>query len=334
MAMNLKIVKDSLDSKEYDKVRLFFDDTKYEDVNDKMKNGYISLKLRYLISMNNIHLILDILDEYKLMKRDYILIITHFYNFDRNLCFDIFKNDVLPNFKLENSDIDKLLEFKCYDIFYLLDDYFVGCNYKNISNNNTNITSYNNGKFRKYYIDMNIKQKIFEFYKDKLSDKYFKRLLSKIHDIDCIVDGGNISHVNNGKCDYKYVENISKNISKKYNNPLYIFHNRHKKKLKLFLETVNHFITPVNEYDDNYIIIAMILSDKPIITNDCFRDHIFDMFKNFETIDFKIKNYIIENTINYTKTSISKFKNYSKCIQVIENKIYIPTDIGMYKVLI
>ena len=40
--MNLKTVKEDLDSKEYNKVKLYFSNTKYEDVNDKMKNGYIS----------------------------------------------------------------------------------------------------------------------------------------------------------------------------------------------------------------------------------------------------------------------------------------------------
>ena len=126
-------------------------------------------------------------------------------------------------------------------------------------------------------------------------------MISKIKDIDCIVDGGNISHINHGKCDYKFIDQIAKNISKNYSNPLYIFHNRHKKNIPEFLSKVNHFITPVNEYDDYYILIAMILSNKPIITNDNFRDHIFDMFSNFETVDLKIKNYIIENVINYNK---------------------------------
>ena len=78
----------------------------------------------------------------------------------------------------------------------------------------------------------------------------------------------------------------------------------------------------------------MILSNKPVITNDCFRDHIFDMFKNFDTIDFKVKNYINENIINYTKNKVYKEQRYSKCIQIVENNIYIPTNDGMYKVFI
>jgi len=325
-AVNLKEIKLDIDNQEFNKVKIFFDNTNYQEINDKMKNGFISLKIRYLIKMNNIDSLFDIIQNNKLMKRDYILFTIYFYNIDKSITIDIFKNKIINNYKLESSDIDKLLENKCYDIIYLLNNYFVNCSMiENIKNYDI---------FSKYFIDMDIKQKIFRFYKEKLKEKYINKLISKIHDIDCIIDGGNISHMNGGKCDYKYVNKISQIISEKYKNPLYIFHNRHKKNLKEFLKTVTHFITPVNEYDDYYIILAMILSNKPIITNDCFRDHIFDMFKNFDTIDFKIKNYINENIINYNKTSIGDENKYSKCIQIIENNIYIPTNNGMYKVLI
>tara|TARA_Y100000589_G_C27091383_1_gene604052 strand:+ start:109 stop:1104 length:996 start_codon:yes stop_codon:yes gene_type:complete len=326
--INLKEVKTYIDNNEYIKVKIFFDENSYANINDKMKNGFISLKIRYLIYINNIEEMFKIIKDYKLMKRDYILLVIYFYNIDNDISLNIFNNYVIKNHKLEYTDIDKLLENKCYNIIQMLDNYFVHCSMKeNIHQSDYDI-------FYKYDINMIIKQKLFEFYKDKLKDKYFNSIISKIHDIDCIVDGGNISHVNGGKCDYKYVSKISQMIADKYKNPLYIFHNRHKKNLKDFLKTVNHFITPVHDYDDYYIILAMVLSDKPIVTNDCFRDHIFDMFKNFDTIDFKIKNYIHEHIINYTKNSIGQEIKYSKCIQIIDNNIYIPTHDGMYKVLI
>lgn len=326
--INLKEIKTNIDENNYSRVNVFFKRYNYDDICDKMKNGFISLKIRYLININNINQILEILKNFKLMKRDYILIITYFYNIDTLLSIDILNNHILNKHKLESTDIDKLIENKCFNIIRLLDYYFVSCSYTT----NIDISEYNN--LCKYTIDMNIKQKIFIFYKDKLKDKYFNSLISKIHDIDCIVDGGNISHMNGGKCDYKYIDKISNFINKNYKNPLYIFHNRHKNKLKDFLKLVNHFITPVNEYDDYYILISMILSNKPVITNDKFKDHIFDMLKNFETVDLKIKNYINENIINYNKNKINKEIKYSNCIQVIQNNIYIPTKNGMYKLLI
>jgi hypothetical protein len=326
--LKLKEIKNYIDNKEFNKVQNFFEEHIYANIDDKIKNGFISLKIRYLLNTNNIQQLFNIIENYKLMKRDYILIIIYFYDSDMIMSINMFENNVINNYKLEQSDIDKLLQNKCYNIIKLMDNYFINCTMKeNINPNDYNI-------FYKYNLDMKLKQKIFEFYKNKLNEKYFNSIISKIHDIDCIVDGGNISHMNGGTCDYKYINKISQLISKKYKNPLYIFHNRHKKKIKNFLKTVNHFITPVNEYDDYYIILAMILSDKPIITNDRFRDHIFEMFKNFDTIDFKIKNYINDNIINYNKNIIMKENKYSKCIQIIENNIYIPTNNGMYKVLI
>ena len=326
--INLKEVKDNIDEKNYSKVKVFFNEISYANINQKNKNGFLSLKIRYLIETNNNEELFNILKDYKLMKRDYILYCIHFYNIDTEISVSIFKNYIDNKYKLEYSDIDKLLANECYNIISLLENYFVHCSMKE----NIHINDYN--IFYKYNLNMNIKQNIFEFYKNKIKDKYFNSIISKIHDIDCIVDGGNISHLNGGNCDYKYIDKLYGIISKKYNNPLYIFHNRHKKNLKDFLKNVNHFITPVNEYDDYYIILAMILSNKPVITNDCFRDHIFDMFKNFDTIDFKVKNYINENIINYTKNKIKKEQQYSKCIQIIDNNIYIPTNNGMYKVLI
>lgn len=330
--VNLKEIKTNIDDNNLTQVNLFFNKYNYDDICDKMKNGFISLKIRYLININKFYEVLYILKNFKLMKRDYILIVIYFYNIDTLLSIDIFNNYILNKHKLESTDIDKLIENKCFNIIKLLDSYFVLCSYKtNIDINNIEISEYNN--LYKYTIDMNIKQKIFIFYKDKLKDNYFNSLISKIHDIDCIVDGGNISHMNGGNCDYKYIDKISNSINKNYKNPLYIFHNRHKDKLKEFLKSINHFITPINEYDDYYILISMILSNKPVITNDNFKDHIFDMLKNFETVDLKIKNYINENIINYNKNKINKEIKYSKCIQVIKNNIYIPTKNGMYKLL-
>jgi hypothetical protein len=112
---------------------------------------------------------------------------------------------------------------------------------------------------------------------------------------------------------------------------LFIIHKRHCKKLKQFLSTINHFVTPCNEYDDYYLIISCIISNKPIITNDKFKDHIFDMFKLFENNNM-IENYIKESIINYTNYHVNKNNEYSYCIQYINNNIYIPTKNGFYKI--
>lgn len=324
-SITLRNIKIHIDNNEYNLVSSFFNTTNYDDINTKFKNGFITLKIRYLINMNDYNSVFNIMDKYNLMKRDYITTCISIYNVDQNISAYIFKNYVIKKCKIESYDIDKLISNKCFELFRNLDGYFVSCSKM------SNITNKDYNNFKKYPLDMKIKKKLFDFYKNKLKQKYFDKLLTKVHDIDCIVDGGNISHMNGGKCDYKYINKISNMILKQYKNPLYIFHNRHKNNIKDFLKNNNHFITPANEYDDYYIIIAMILSDKPIISNDHFRDHIYELMKDIETNDCKIKNYITENTINYTKTMVNKTNKYSKCIQIHNNNIYIPTKLGMYK---
>ena len=54
------------------------------------------------------------------------------------------------------------------------------------------------------------------------------------------------------------------------------------------------------------------------------------MFKLFDTKDNKIRNYILENIISYNKDRIKKINTFSKCIQVISDKIYIPTKNGFF----
>ena len=56
--------------------------------------------MRYLISMNSVHLILEIL-KYKLMKRLYF-ICDLFYDKDIELSINVFKNYIINKHKLEN----------------------------------------------------------------------------------------------------------------------------------------------------------------------------------------------------------------------------------------
>ena len=265
----LKTLKQNIDTCNYDDVNRFFLDNKYENIDEKNKNGYISLKIRYFIKIDNNEDLSYIINNFNLMKRDYISYCIYIYSNNIEKSKKIFLEKVIPNCKLESNDIDKLIDNNCIELLKLLNNYFVNCTKK------SNVK--NEDKLNKVYLSQDIINNVNSFYKEKTKEKYYNGLIEKIKDIDCIVDGGNISHINGGKCDYKYIDRISKNINKKYNKPLYIFHHRHKKILKEFLKNVNHFITPVNEYDDYYIIIAVLLSNKPVITNDNFKDHIFDI---------------------------------------------------------
>ena len=45
----------------------------------------------------------------------------------------------------------------------------------------------------------------------------------------------------------------------------------------------------------------MIYNDIPIVTNDLFRDHIFDMFKMFDSKNNQVKHYIESMCLKYEK---------------------------------
>lgn len=322
--MELKQVNEAFAKKEYSKVQNYFDTHNYDDISDKYKNGYLSIKIKYLLEIDDIDSVSEIIhNNNNLMKRDYLLYCAKIKNTIESLV--IFNNYIKSKDLLQTKDIDFLIQNQCHDILKSLDGYYYTTSLKN----NTNFKDYH--QLKKYNLNDNIKQTILDYYENEIKLSKLNNILEKLHDIDCIIDGGNLSHYNKGKCDYKYVESIYKNICKKYKNPLFIIHKRHCKKLKIFLSTINHFVTPFNEYDDYYLIIACIVSNKSIITNDKFKDHIFDMFKLFENNNM-IENFIKESIINYTHYNVNKNNEYSSCIQVINNYIYIPTKSGFYKI--
>jgi hypothetical protein len=321
--MELKKVNDDLQNKKYSDVEYFFKNNDYNNIENKYKNGYLSIKIRYLIEINDIKSVSNIIySNYKLMKRDYLLYCIKINNVES---LYVFNNYVKKNNFLQTKDIDILIQNQCHDLLKSLDGYYYNTSYQN------NINDFN--VLKKYTLDDDIKQKILSYYNDKIKLSKLEMLLENIKDIDCIIDGGNLSHYNKGKLDYKYVESIYKIICKKYKNPLFIIHKKHKKKLKNFILNINHFITPFNEYDDYYLIIACIITNKPIITNDKFKDHIFEMFKLFENNN-KIENFIKESIINYTHYNLNKHNEYSNCIQYIDNSIYIPAKKGFYKFIL
>ena len=130
----------------------------------------------------------------------------------------------------------------------------------------------------------------------------------------------------------------------KNKNPLIIIHEKHIKKnndainiLKTkYLENV--FMTPYHTYDDYYIIYSMIKRGIPVISNDKFKDHIYDMFQilykdNVQNFN-KISNFIKDNIITYSLNKINyepHHNKFSRCIQFIDDNIYIPTKDGFYK---
>ena len=114
---------------------------------------------------------------------------------------------------------------------------------------------------------------------------------------------------------------INKLIELNY-KPMIILHERHKIPTNLYFLKKYIIKTPRNTYDDNYLIYGMCKKGINIISNDLFRDHLNNM--NIFT-----KCYVESMTFKYIDKNIF-IPKYTKCIQIINNMCYIPTDQDFY----
>ena len=287
-----------------------------------------------------------------LRKTNYFEILKNLYNTNRRECFKLFKENILNKFELLNIDIDFLINNEMFDLFKLLDGYYLKT--MNIKSN-TNKKKIESVKLKKYNIDSNHKNKILDQIYDKLNKKSRKRFLNNINNIDydIVIDAGNVLH-KGFKNFYKFIIEIQKT----YQKSLLVIHEKHLTKSVSNSNNVNMKIdkiinnfggyiikTPYNFDDDLYILYASLKKEVPIITSDKYRNH-------FATFNLNIKNkkllmnFINENNIfvNFKKKkkewelddTIIK-KNYNNCIQIIDNivskDIYIPTfDDGFYRI--
>jgi hypothetical protein len=267
-------------------------------------NGIITNLILYYIKINNKNKIDYFLENYKLMKRDYLNIIVY----DKNYLylFDF----IINNFELLDKDLDFIINNKI-NVLHKLDGYFLknNCNY---------INTIDTKLLKLYYLD----EKSIELMLNLIEKEII--ITNKINDLlkinyDNIIDCGNIIYNNQGKINYNNL-NI---INQLNGNNLLIIHTKHKKNLNSNIFKNNIYFTPYKFNDDLYILYFFLKMKTKcfIISNDKYRDHIF----NFN-ISEKFKNIITQQTINYNldNNTINNYPTFSNCIQVINDLIFIP----------
>jgi hypothetical protein len=120
------------------------------------------------------------------------------------------------------------------------------------------------------------------------------------------------------------------NVINKFNNNLIIIHTNHLKNEKIMkiLKNKIYFATPKGFNDDIFIIMAYLYNNSKIISNDNYKDHTID--------NYYFRNYLNDDLIKYSnKEGFFVFEeeiNYSHCIQIIDDKIYIPGKKGFIKI--
>ncbi len=200
-------------------------------------------------------------------------------------------------------------------------------------------------------INVKIDNSIFETINKNLSseNKLYIENFWKINneEFKVIIDGGNVLHSSQGKLNNESIYNLI-NIIKKteqlFGKSLLIIHKKH---LKTFPNLINqlkstgvtYFLTPYKVNDDIFILWFFLnIENKPyIITNDKYRDHVF----HFETVNKKentnlsmsqFKHVLSQQSLEYNinNTTISQPIRVSRCIHVIENKIFVPHILGHF----
>lgn len=301
-----------------------------DSIDKKMQRGYVTLCLRYFYATENFESLEETMNsDFNFMKRDYMLYCKYLYDINLEKCKEVFVNSILSKESIFTVDIDFLIDNNFTELIKILDGYYVICSKDSVE--------FNINKIKKFDV-INREEEIISHFinsiKSTVSHKFnFTPFIETIKKTDVIIDGGNVIFSTKQK-NIQNIINVFTNTMKQFKNPLIIIHKRHKKfmidnnfyhKYKKYI-----YLTPFSVYDDYFLILGMIINKIPIITNDKFRDHIFEIFKLFDSKNNQLSNYIKEMTLSYNKFSIDNVKNYSKCIQYDDNYIYIPTKDGFY----
>ena len=284
-----------------------------------------SLVLRYYINHNNSEKAEEIISNPTAMKRDYLDYIYYLYQ-NNDMKYIEFFMSVLDKFNIMEKDVMFIIDNKMFDLlFYLKNHYII----LSLPHDDFNIPYENfifSNPIRNYHDMLNYVSGNFCNIKER-------EILDKILiGVDIVIDGGNVAHSDGGNLNYKYIFGIIDITIKKFKNPLLIIHQKHMKNPKI-LEYIKRtklkvFVTPYGVNDDHYIVYSMIHNDCYVLTRDNFKDHIFDITTNFNYINNEMYHYVEEKTITYSNKTIANPPNYSRCIQVVGDYVYIPTESG------
>jgi hypothetical protein len=268
--------------------------------------GLTTLLLRYYINKQNTDMILHILyNNLNLMNRDYMTCMEYFKNInDENTVQYIYRKINI----IETKDINLMIKNNWINLIKKFDGYPIICSY------NTNINDFS--MLKKYQFDIT-----------KMKLKYIERIENKeiidiqMKDVDLLIDGANMSHLTS-VIDYRILSYLIINLQGLGYKPKIILHERHNITDDFLLPYLIR--TPMYRNDDDYMIYGMLQYNMMVLSNDMFRDHLKNM-------DIYTKCFVESMTMRYYNKQFI-IPKYSKCIQVIENTIYIPTKNGFYKI--
>jgi hypothetical protein len=323
-------------------------------------NGLISNLLIYFISTDDYEKIEEIVRlgnilGFTMMKRDYLNLAKYFYSIDMDISIKYF-NQIFSMVSTSTDsvilpkDVDFLIENKMFELLSLISGLFIES-----SVNSYHMVDGNDRSLKLKMIDSTITGNIKDYVEKVLGTNTIKQLNQFVEtqnkNFDAIIDGGNVLHARTGSiCHSSLIdlENLIQLVKKEVGNPLLIIHCRHLKTWPNLISRLNemkisYYLTPYGMNDDIFILWFFLHfgSIPYIISNDKYRDHIF----KFETskkntmvdYDFSQFNHLLhQQTLKYNLVhqSIDIKPSYSKCIQQVNGRIYVPHSSGKFIELI
>lgn len=274
--------------------------------------GYYTLRIRIMISRKQTEDLLEFFKTTKnLMSRDYINLVDYLNKISSLSAQIYFRESVMNSTIFKSKDIDKLIDI-----------------------NNKAILKYLVGSFnrttRKGVIkevgDILFEDNIINPIVNSVKQKARKNIIDKIKGFSykIVIDGGNVLHSYQGKLNDKSFRNLKNMMDQVVEPFLLILHLRHKKKyLKIIGGDYPVVFTPFKSNDDIYIIMASLINQSKIITNDNFGDHnaIYSNSNNY------LRYYFDEKIINYSFDKKYSFSipKYSM-VRLVDGKIMIPSE--------
>ena len=316
MAINVKVLSrqfyEYISYKELDSIQKIIDEYTLTTLANTKNKGLISLILQYGIIIDNTEII-ELIKPYLSMTRDFLHLIVYNRE-DVEKCSDIFKNINLELFL--QKDVEFLIENKLYFLLPCLEGMFLKLDIEGSCIYNSKLKKYPLENPVKYVpiFSMGINSKILNQFNDVISKNY-----------NYIIDAGNILFSQTGQIGTHSIEDL-KTVVAAYPDSLIIIHKRHLKDKKI-LEVIQgklYYATPPNMNDDLFIILAYLKNQVNIITNDNFKDHTID--NNY--LRFHINDILIKYTNDNGKFTFNPICEYTECIQVIDDCVYIPSKNG------
>lgn len=315
----LRNIYSAINADDFSLANSLIDNLNVDHIEPQFINGYKSLKARLLIKENKFEEVIDFYENTtELMSRDYIELIKYLDNISSELSYNYFIDKILDKIILKSKDVNELIKLNNKKIFKsMVNKPFI----TDIEGEDINVEE---SDFEKSFVDSIINNICI-----KISN--YKSIIKVLNNISykMVIDGGNLLHASKGRLNDNSYKNLIKFYQKITQPTLIVLHSRHRSKIKKFLHLCNKkvkiFYTPYNCNDDIYILLASLLKQVKIITNDKFGDHnvIFSSNDNLRKyLDEKLVNY------NYVNFKFTLIKPKFSLVREMDDNILIPSKKG------